>query len=86
MLLQKLKNQLRYKQQFLVKQMKNLTEEMQDALLDMLVGDSSDEDSDENSDEDSEQEGGADTPAFDDEAVGIDITGMDISKSKSNSR
>ena len=48
--------------------------EAQDALLDMLVGDSSDEESDEESDEDSEQEGGAD----DDDAVGRDITGMSL--------
>lgn len=68
-------------------------EEMQDALLNMLVGDSdsdsdSDEDSDEDSDQDSDQEGGhnsglvvggADTPEFNDEAVGLDITGMNIS-------
>ena len=59
-------------------------EEMQDALLDMLVGSSDDESSDEDSEEDSDQEGGAnvflpeggdDTP---DDAVGRDITGMSL--------
>lgn len=60
-------------------------EEMQDAMLDMLVGSSDDESSEEESDDDSDQEGGAesvflpeggdDTP---DDAVGRDITGMSL--------